>query len=77
MRPRLATPAYPFDEPRKKEDTQPFDLRRVKASHVPGASAVAVKPHLPPPRANVVVGGLPSVMIEDAPDLRMPRRRWF
>jgi hypothetical protein len=95
MRPRLATLPYPIDDPRQKQDTQPFDLKqvtvpfdlnqemvpfdlcRVKPSDAP--DAVAVKPHLPPRRAKVAVGGLPSVVIEDAPDLRSRprRRRWF
>jgi hypothetical protein len=85
MRPRLATLPYPVEDPRQKEDTQPFDLvqetvpfdlSRVKPSDAPGAGALAVKPHLPPRRAKVAVGGLPSVVIDDAPDLgSRPRRR--
>jgi hypothetical protein len=94
MRPRLATLPYPIDDPHQKQDTQPFELKKVmvpfelkqetvpfdlcraKPADAPRAAALAVKPHLPPRRAKVAVGALPSVVIEDTPDLGpRPRRR--
>jgi hypothetical protein len=63
----------PFD---LKQDPQPFDLCRVKPSDAADAGPLAVKPHLPPRRAKVAVGGAPSVVVEDAPESgSRPRRR--
>lgn len=94
MRQRLATLPYPIDHPGQKQETQPFDLKRVtvplelkqqtapfdlcrvKPANAPDVGARAVEPHLPPRRAKVASGGLPSVVIDDEPDLgSRPRRR--
>jgi hypothetical protein len=101
MRVRVPPPP-PDNAPREKEDTQPFDLRRVKPPSIapaapvaraasvapvapiaPGAATQSAAPHLPPRRANTVVGALPSVMVDDAANdttsstLAKPRRRWL
>jgi len=80
MRVRVPPPP-PDNAPRPMEDTQPFDLRRVKRPSIAPAAPVApvapvargsatrsVAPHLPPGRADVVVGALPSVMVDDTPN---------
>jgi hypothetical protein len=73
MRVRVPPPP-PDNAPRATEDTQPFDLSRVKPpSMSPAAEKQSVAPHLPPRRANVVVGALPSVMVDDAPNASLPR----
>ncbi len=75
-------PPPPDNPPRAKADTQPFDLRRVKPPSIapaapvppvapvapipPGAALQSSAPHLPPRRARVIVGALPSVMVDDA-----------
>jgi len=81
MRVRVPPPP-PDNAHRAKEDTQPFDLRRVKPGSIAPAAPVAraapvapiapdpakqsAAPHLPPRRTNVVVAALPSVMVDDA-----------
>jgi len=95
MRVRVPPPP-PDNAPHAKEDTQPFDLRRVKPPSIapaapvapvapiaPSAATQSAAPHLPPRRTNIVVGALPSVMVDDAANdttsspLATTRRQWL
>jgi hypothetical protein len=48
----------------------------------PGAATQSVAPHVPPRQANVAVGALPSVMVDDEPNATTSstraktKRRW-
>ena len=83
MRVRVPPPP-PDNAHHAKEDTQPFDLRRVKSPSIaPDPAKQSAAPHVPPRRTNVVVAALPSVMVDDAANdttsspLATPRRRWL